>query len=210
MELGKFLREVVMVSRVYVQSRGLEISNYAEHDWPWNEYKRHAELTSMVDFKCGFNEKGICKSHRRYLLEGLLNGREDISMCCCANCRKTIGHMVRLPNHRELLIDIAGMFDEKTGFWRKSKGCILPRGYRSTLCLFYKCGVEFGRKHPFRILISMMRTWWVKTGFDVTAPKFTADTHSAVRYRWVPYEKLRTMFEKQAKEKKKRKSNGNN
>lgn len=90
------------------------------------QHKNLKSLTSLINYDCQFDEKGLCKQNK---------GTKNI-MCCCGGCRSSIGFL------RELFYkDIplyAELFDEDTGFWRKD-GCALPRDLRSPLCLRYNC-----------------------------------------------------------------------
>ena len=209
MRLENFLRKAV--------ENNINISSEAARDWSWYEYNRHAELTSMVDFKCNFDQDGVCRHylhHKEVDWKGKKRTKKSIealSVCCCGGCRDTVGYLKYLPNNINTLESIANLFDERTGFWRLGVGCILPRKYRSHTCLFHRCSVAFRKNHPFLILEGMMHAWWVRkqSNYDHTPPKTFTYYYSSERHRWVPYEKLwdmmNTEFEK-GKRRKKRKS----
>jgi hypothetical protein len=211
MRLENFLKKVI--------KRNINISNEASRNWSWFEYNRYAELTSMVDFRCDFDQDGICRHylhHKEVDWEGkkrTKKGIEALSVCCCRGCRDTIGHLNCLPNSTSILEDIAYLFDEKTGFWRLGVGCILPRKYRSHTCLFHRCNVPFRKNHPFLILESMMDTWWLRKQSDsyyhVPPKMFQEHSWGGKKHRWVSYgallDLMNTEFEKD-KRRRKRKS----
>jgi hypothetical protein len=159
MRLGDFLKEVLGY-------RGVVISNITDLGWSWGARQKYAELTSLVDFGCDFDEDGVCKIYQDQNL-GLKGGKarkekiEKVSRCCCGGCRASCGYLGSLPNDANVLRRIAGLFDEKTGFWRLGKGCVLPREYRSNTCLFYMCRRDPSKSkvgYPFELLRDMMRT----------------------------------------------------
>lgn len=198
MRLKDFLEEVLM-------RESISIGDRAELDWNWYEYTRYAELTSMVDFQCGFSESGVCKKYR---LSGKPNKAqtERASVCCCSGCRGSIGHMRCLPNHLGVLRKIAELFDEKTGFWRSGKGCVLPRKHRSLTCLFYRCDTKLGRGHPLYHLERMMNTWWKRDQYgNLGPPKMLEKCYEDGKWPWIRYENLLDMFKKQARKEKQKK-----
>lgn len=90
-------------------------------------------LTEEINFNCKFGKDGICK---RYIGERPVVDIK-IKMCCCAGCRDRIGF--RKIIYLEDISFLAKNFDEKTGYWREGKGCILPREKRSVTCVGYSC-----------------------------------------------------------------------
>lgn len=85
-----------------------------------------AILSSLFDFACNFGGDK-CAGKR-------------IEECCCKSCAYSLGHFNRCwPNDLETLSTYAKEFDKDTGFWRKDKGCALPRHLRSLTCSFYVC-----------------------------------------------------------------------
>ena len=96
-------------------------------------YKKLAKLTSEINFECGFKD-GKCKA-------------KETEMCCCIQCREYYGHFhIRFFDDYSSEIDIekellyyAKKIDDRYGFWRRDKGCILPRERRSATCLTYNC-----------------------------------------------------------------------
>jgi len=94
------------------------------------ESERRAELTSSIDYGCSFVD-GICFIHRH---------QNTNERCCCTGCANSHGY---IDSYIQISIEGAEvrseLFDSKDGFWRKGKGCILPRKYRSRTCLRHSC-----------------------------------------------------------------------
>ena len=103
--------------------------------WPYLWFMKLAELTKYVDFGCDFDDSGVCK---KYQGPGI-HPDYDKGMCCCSGCKRCGGFLYVLPADRYLQEEYARMYDDETGFWRKEKGCILPRRMRSSTCLTYNC-----------------------------------------------------------------------
>ncbi len=84
-------------------------------------------LTELIDFGCGFD--GV---------EGCRKGAGE--KCCCSSCKPSFGHfrIFRQSNVAKL----AWHFNKETGFWRKGRGCILPRKLRSITCVTYHCSTD--------------------------------------------------------------------
>ena len=105
-------------------------------------YEYMLEITELIDFECDFNKNGGCFVHP-----------ESHSICCCYGCRGSHGYLnceassacakedtaVFVPRYKQAINYYNRHFNGKTGFWRANKGCILPRKYRSTTCVFYNC-----------------------------------------------------------------------
>lgn len=118
-------------------------------------YRELAELTTHIDYGCKFDSHGRCKNYE-------YTPPEQSTMCCCNSCFYNMGYLKHLPtggwtaNPKYKLRDLdvyARHFSEKVikklrngdrpiGFWRPNKGCVLPRGYRSQVCLDYTCSGE--------------------------------------------------------------------
>ena len=93
----------------------------SEHDW-FTIYEAR-EGTAFVDFGCNITDKGC-----RHI---------GTTKCCCEDCASHIGYMTIIePGTAKT---IARFFTRKKGFWREGKGCILPRKYRSGVCLATAC-----------------------------------------------------------------------
>ena len=115
-------------------------------------YRELAKLTAKLDYGCNFKD-GNCKEQR------------SSEACCCTNCRGQFGFF----HHRffatynsendieKELMYYVNKFSISTGFWRKGKGCILPRERRSQTCLTYHCKhSNFTRME--QLLLDVIRT----------------------------------------------------
>lgn len=202
MRLGDFLDELLL-------HRALIINNITNMGWCWSERKRYAELTSMIDFKCNFDEDGICEQYqyKKHYKSGRRKAKETIervSKCCCRSCGDYIGYLDSLPNSRYDLELIASRFNKKTGFWRLGEGCVLPREYRSNTCLFYMCNhSQFKKNSTLFLLRSIMTTPWVSKPSTYTRiiisspPKMITKYHSGKRRSWISYDKMERMIIKE-------------
>jgi hypothetical protein len=104
-------------------------------------------MTRAVDFKCDFDDKGICSGMRKraWIGEDSLRAK----MCCCASCYSALGYLTSAPPISEIdLPTYERLFKRKIGFWRRGKGCSLPRHLRSVTCVFYTCGNEVAHRVP--------------------------------------------------------------
>ena len=90
-------------------------------------YREIAGITEYIDYGCKITFDNDRCSH----------GENINAMCCCRGCDTSIGYRTSI-RQSEIPI-LAEYFDVKTGYWRKDKGCILPRKYRSEVCLVHKC-----------------------------------------------------------------------
>ena len=98
-------------------------------------YTELANFTKLIDFRCDFK-----------------NCRQDNGgMCCCGNCAQYVGYIKHRffsvygnDKHKENeMLYYANKYHLGTGFWRKNKGCNLPRHRRSNTCLTYNCRGNF-------------------------------------------------------------------
>ena len=120
-------------------------------------YATMIEVTELIDFACDFDDEGRCFAH-------------PIAppSCCCSGCRRHNGYfnsvavgseaeenVVFVPLYRNAIKSYNRHFNDKTGFWRAGKGCILPRKYRSTTCVFYNCLERKGKNREARIIYDM-------------------------------------------------------
>ena len=99
---------------------------------PWSWFKQLADHTEKIIFPCDFDERGACREHR--------HSEFNEVKCCCGGCSLSFGYFRVLPNNSYIAPRLLRKFDEKKGFWRKGKGCILPRHLRSHTCLGHVCG----------------------------------------------------------------------
>lgn len=204
---------------------GVIISSITDKGWAWGAQKRYAELTSLIDFECNFDEAGICKVYQPRKT-GPKGGKRskallhDLSKCCCRGCWRRVGYLKALPNHTSELSDIAELFNEETGFWRSGKGCVLPREYRSNTCLFHMCRRKPSKSRPgdpLELLRDMMRTP-CEPDYLHKYSKYPKTFRSYSRYRgksvsrkWISPGKMKEMILKDNdRRKKKEASNGNN
>lgn len=111
---------------------------------PWSVWYKLADATHLVNFKCDF-KNGVCRMRRTpdYIKDTYYHkNKRFIKMCCCSGCYGQIGYLKSLPNRMSALCGVAKKFDGgrwKRGFWRPDVGCILPRKFRSTICLTHHC-----------------------------------------------------------------------
>lgn len=89
------------------------------------QYIALAKTTAYIDYVCRF-ENGKCQNRAT-------------EKCCCSNCNKYKGHFYYRFKDKKIKKVIINLFDEETGFWRKDIGCILPREYRSLMCIKHHC-----------------------------------------------------------------------
>jgi hypothetical protein len=137
MELEKFL------INHYFRLPGSEVSNKA-NGWHWCHYNALAELTQHVEYGCDFTD-GVCAGHR---WGNYLKLPKEKQMCCCRGCLRSVGYLRYIPSDLEGMREISSYFCEETGFWRPEKGCILPRKWRSTVCLTFACRLDRNKAHP--------------------------------------------------------------
>ncbi len=111
--------------------RDIGITNKDRNGWYTEDWRQFAKLTILIDYGCNF-KKGICRNNRDDRLR--LNG-----MGCCGGCAEYIGYLRNIPINWIHLIKMARLFNKRTGFWRKGRGCALPHELRSSICLDYMC-----------------------------------------------------------------------
>lgn len=120
---------------IFPQWSGLHIS--------WDLYKQLAKATEMVNFKCEFDERGICINRRPYADQLYYKKHpRQLQMCCCSGCYYELGYQRTLQKDERIINRLARHFDdgrEKKGYWRPKRGCILPRELRTTTCLSHYC-----------------------------------------------------------------------
>lgn len=125
---------------------GVRVDPYF-HNTLWETRYRLATATKFIDYRCDFGVGGrVCRHHEKRV------------QCCCYGCgsgryvlsvvenERVLAYMARLfsstvypkgvdPNKGVVFLDRA----IKDGFWRAGRGCVLPRKYRSTICLTHNC-----------------------------------------------------------------------
>lgn len=128
-------------------------------------------LTSDIDYRCDFDNTGVCKRNRKlrllydstfhiddrpagaYIAQRIkaffvakkINARRH-DMGCCGGCGTTVGFINQIF-WADLHI-YAQHYNEKTGFWKKNVGCTLPRELRSSVCILHHCGLELSQNEP--------------------------------------------------------------
>ena len=134
------------------------------HDIPWEYWYKLAVLTEHINFDCKFNFTGICK---RY--QGELH-RKSGRRSCCDSCRSAKGFFNILPDQVDILDLIASYFDKEYGFWRSGVGCILPRKYRSAVCLAAHCTMDLTHSEKLLMgIIDGIRVRYIIENHGVTA-----------------------------------------
>ena len=122
-----------------------------------------AKLTSHINFNCNFKD-GRCHNH---------NSDEK---CCCRGCASNSGYLLREDNIyciigsrnlKHVLHYYASHFNPKTGFWRKDKGCNLPRSLRSTICLTHHCNEITNPTHDL-----ILRSLYCNNGRDFISSEY--------------------------------------
>lgn len=106
----------------------------------WSEWYKLSTMTRNIDYGCHFGWKSRndsvddppkCTKQRA-------DGETD-EQCCCFSCGSNLGYLKFIQNDPKVIKRIARLFQPKIGFWRKNRGCVLPRKYRSAVCLGYRC-----------------------------------------------------------------------
>lgn len=104
------------------------VSKLSHFGLTWGQWAEFTKMTRSLDYGCNFNANGkACSSH------------DTDVMCCCQGCLPCVGYLGLIPDDKRIIKEIASLFDEKCGFWRKREGCILPTKYRSKTCITYRC-----------------------------------------------------------------------
>ena len=119
--------------------RGISISDINRYSWSTHSWQKFAKLTTFIDYGCNF-KRGKCRN----------NGNGGIwsnGMGCCSSCERYFGYLRSIPVDWECIVKIARLFNRKTGFWRKGKGCALPIELRSDICLGYICSTTHHYSH---------------------------------------------------------------
>lgn len=113
----------------------LQFSHVSYGGLPWEDWYKLARMTNKINYGCYFRNDGSCERSRRLKKEG----HSQSKMRCCHNCADNIGYLHFIQDDPKVIKRIASSFRRKIGFWREGKGCVLPRKYRSTVCLGYRC-----------------------------------------------------------------------
>lgn len=101
-----------------------EVSILIPRDKKLGEYKNK---TKDFNYPCKFNRIGKC-------IATVLS-----SDCGCEDCAYKFGYIRHIRFAQYTINKYAALFDQRTGFWRSNKSCILPRNLRSVRCLTHIC-----------------------------------------------------------------------
>ena len=113
----------------------------------WAAHKIFARATAKIAFGCDIrpDPNGVVTCKNRRDLEGYAcryphSTTERVEMACCVGCASALGYLDTIPpgSARRYV----RYWSKATGFWRKGKGCLLPRTMRSVTCLRYNCSDE--------------------------------------------------------------------
>jgi len=116
------------------------ISSVSYAGLKWSEWYKLAAMTRGIEYGCRFgrqirnnsiDDHFTCVKQREY--------KYTVEQCCCSSCEASLGYLRFIQNDPKVIKRIAKLFQPKVGFWRKNKGCVLPRKYRSAVCLGYQC-----------------------------------------------------------------------
>jgi len=179
---------------------------------PWFEYEEYAELTSLLDFGCSFKgdacaENGLNLQRLKYYKHKRRTATSAadkeffsdtitklyMAASCCLSCRSAVGHFNNVNG--DTLTLLAEKFDAKSGFWRKGRGCLLPRKLRSTTCLTHYCR-RVVDKYWIDILADILNTRWPRNDYPefIEIRRFHSSPTRRRRKRWIPAYALREMI----------------
>ena len=118
----RLMRSPSSRDRAELQSKVSNAPDFAES---WEEREAIAERTATIDFGCDFH-RNTCRAMR-----------ENSRGCCCQSCNSSHGYLEAIKP--SAFNEILSLFDRVWGFWRPGVGCILPRKWQSSVCLFFAC-----------------------------------------------------------------------
>ncbi len=145
--------------RVRLKDCGVRFRDFTLNDLSWEDWRVLADLTKYFDFDCQFSETG-CRTQKitlptKQAFMDYYYGRKPAwdaevrrwkskiqrnVMCCCRSCCNTMGWIMYMD--KDIVPMMARYYNDKTGFWRPHKGCVLPRIYRSKTCIGFSCGTD--------------------------------------------------------------------
>jgi len=102
-----------------------KVSKAPDFGETWEEREAVADRTARIDFGCDF-KRNAC-----------IAMRENYRGCCCQSCSSRYGFLEKIKP--SAVNEILPLFDRIWGFWRPGEGCILPRKWQSSTCLFFAC-----------------------------------------------------------------------
>lgn len=154
MEIEEFLDTAFKRRQLQFTSSYCENLDIMTRRVSWRFIREARKLAGEIDFDkiCQFDKNGFCSREN--------NGRRGDSrtaMCCCESCRRTVGYLNQIPKDVDTIKMYARNFNDRTGFWRKGKGCVLPREYRSRICVKYIClGKEYLLSDREKLILDMV------------------------------------------------------
>lgn len=119
-----------------------KMSNAPDFGKTWEEREAIAEKTATIDFGCAF-EGNTCRAMR-----------ENRRGCCCQSCNSRHGYLEAIKP--SAFNEILCLFDRVWGFWRPGVGCILPRKWQSSVCLFFAC-LPFMKENDMQGLVQISK-----------------------------------------------------
>lgn len=150
MKIDKFIAEVARHSNRTIITNGFPFYGARLETGcriiPWHFIQTLCGLSSEINYGCDFNGYGLCSSFRRQSESNQISATEKklFTRCCCAGCSYSTGYLYFMDKVR--IADYAKAFKEHDGFWRKGKGCVLPRELRSLTCLRHACVFEWKKQ----------------------------------------------------------------
>ena len=118
-----FINHVKRRGTKTILNRNLSFDNHTV-----NAFRELKHFIKYIDFGCKIKDTGGCRVTPSSL------------KCCCHDCTWSVGYF-QLMLEKDLTY-YARHFTDKTGFWRKGKGCVLPHNMRSTMCLTHHCNYQ--------------------------------------------------------------------
>ena len=111
--------------------------------------KEVKNLTELIDFGCDCFERQVSIYKGDTAYSGSSEREMVVGIGCCISCRQTLGYAA-------LNDSTIGRFDDRFGFWREGKGCILERWERSNICLLYSCKTLDSESSGIRCVITSL------------------------------------------------------
>ncbi len=142
----------IFISKIKTE-RDIDPSKTSYGNLEWDDWYKLANATKNINYGCAFDSNGLCIEERDNIK--VFVDYTPNAACCCSNCYSNSGYIKFIQNSERVIKLISGKFKKNVGFWRKGKGCILPRKYRSGMCLGYRCITSIENKY-FRKIHSIL------------------------------------------------------
>lgn len=142
----KYAKFIELVDGRLINDRSVDPKTVAVS---WEHFKLVKAGSERINYHCDF-KNGKCFVQYHYAHDDSDTSIKE-KMCYCISCFNAIGHFRYLQkNDKKQLELLARKYikpkdPEKlvaSGFWRVGKGCVLPRMYRSAICLRYACNTS--------------------------------------------------------------------